>query len=465
MTGSSTVAETLTYRTISRTTIPAGTAASANFSLNALDHAVWGGLAEVVYFYHYTLDPVRLQQSLKRTLQDFPMLCGQLRSGPDSSLSIGYPHPGVLFTVREVNLPMSKVKSGLHEAYTVYDFIEKINPLLLKRQNRPLATFTITRMDGDGSALGISFSHAVADGYSFYYFIKRWSQIHNGLPGSTPWHDRSVLTFDAAGVPAHLSPLPSTVKGFRHLSSWQLLKLASTFLVRKNSIMCRVLRFTQPQLMAIKSAAGRQGPVSLNYALTAHLWQFCTRLQNSAYHSAPRKLLIPVNMRPTIDHPLSRNYFGNAISNVVVVCSIGELTGGNIASIANTCRQRVEALDREDFKEQMLWLREQEKNKNMLRVQADVNPYAGDCFITSLFRMPVYAACFDGHMPSWAGVPAVPIPWVLYLMPAPGESGGIDVYANLPRSAADKLKLDAWQAELYKYGEADDAALTGESGD
>ena len=400
---------------------------------------------------------MRLQQSLKRTLQDFPMLCGQLCSEPDGSLSIGYPHRGVLFTVREANLPMSTVKSGLHETYTVYDFIEKINPLLLKLQNRPLATFTVTRMEGEGSALGISFAHAVADGYSFYYFIKRWSQIHNNLPGSTPWHDRSVITFDAAEAPAMLSTLPCAIKGFRCLSSWQLLKLASTFLVQKNSIMCRVLRFTQPQLMAIKSAAGQQGPVSLNDSLSAHLWQFCAKLQNSANHRAPRKLLIPANMRLTIDHPLSRNYFGNAISNVVVVCSTGELTGGNIASIANTCRQRIAALDREYFKEQMLWLYGQEKNKNMLRVLADVNPYAGGCFITSLFGLPVYAACFDGHMPFWAGVPAVPIPWVLYLMPAPGENGGIDVYANLPRSAAEKLKLAAWQVELYKYGEADDA--------
>jgi hypothetical protein len=139
--------------------------------------------------------------------------------------------------------------------------------------------------------------------------------------------------------------------------------------------------------------------------------------------------------------------------------------GGNIASIANTCRQRVTALDREYFKEQIQWLREQEKNKNMFRVQADVNPYAGDCFITSLFKLPVYAACFDGHVPFWAGVHAVPIPWVLFLLPASGESGGIDVYANLPRSAADKLKRDAWQAELYKYGDAHDAVLTGEKSD
>jgi hypothetical protein len=320
-------------------------------------------------------------------------------------------------------------------------------------------------MYGGGSALGISFSHAAADGYSFYYFIKRWSQIHNGLPCSKPWHDRSALIFDAEEAPALLSALPSTSKGFCRLSLWQLLKLASAFLMKKNFIRCRVLRFTRPQLRAIKNAAGQHGPVSLSDSLNAHLWQFCIKLQNSTYHRPSRRLLIPANMRFTIDHPLSENYFGNAISNVVVECSTGELMGGNISSIAKACRQRVAAHDRSYFKEQMLWLREQEKNKNMFRIQAAVNPYAGDCFITSLFKLPVYTACFDGLMPFRAGVPSVPIPWVLFLLPAPEESGGIDVYANLPRSAADKLKLDAWQAELYKYGEAHDAVFTGEQSD
>lgn len=227
-------------------------------------------------------------------------------------------------------------------------------------------------------------------------------------------------------------------------------------------MVCRVLRFTLPQLAAIKNAAGQQGPVSVNDALSAHLWQFCTKLQNAADHSAPRRLLFGAGMRSKFDHPLSRHYFGNLISNAVVACRVGELTGGAIASIAGACRQSVAALDGDYLKEQLRWLGQQEKNKQMLRVFADVNPYAGDCVISSLFRLPVYEASFNGHKPFWAGVPAVPIPWVLYFIPAPGENGGIDVYANLPRSAADKLRRDEWQAELYKYGSADNSAVAGE---
>ena len=54
-----------------------------------------------------------------------------------------------------------------------------------------------------------------------------------------------------------------------------------------------------------------------------------------------------------------------------------------------------------------------------------------------------------------AEFPVVPIPWALQVFPSPDASGGRVVYAHIPRSASDKLKLDNWQAALYKYGDAE----------
>jgi hypothetical protein len=415
------------------------------------------GLSEMVYFYHHTLDPSRLEQSLRLVLQDFPMLCGRLRRKPDGTLSIGYSRSGgASFTVGESNLTMETVQRGLLGAYPVYDFIERINPMLLTLANRPLATFRLTRMPGGGSALGISRAHVVADGYSFYYFANCWSQVYEGLPASVPWHDRSALYFDAAAAPPLQSNLPAACNGFRLLTVGEMLKLTSSLIMQRRFIICRVLSFSRSQLAAIKNAASRQGPVSLNDALSAHLWQCCTKMQQSPNPAARRKLLFGAGMRSKIDHPRAPHYFGNVISNVEVTCSIEELRDSHVSVIAGKCRRKVAALDREYLQKQMLWLCEQEKRKRMRRVFADVNPFAGDCAISSLFKLPVYGACFDGHKPFRVGFPVVPIPWVQYLIPSPGESGGIDVYANLPRSAAEKLKRDEWQAELYKYGAAGD---------
>ena len=453
------MSDTLRCKTVSTIRIQPHAAHRAPFFLNALDHFQAWFLVEVVYFYQHTLDPARLQRSLQQTLCEFPQLCGQLKQGPDGTLCISYPHAGALLTVCACNRSMAEITAGLHETCTVYDFIEKINPFLLLFRNRPLATFRITQMKDGGSALGISISHALADAYSFYFFISRWSQVHEGQPVEPSLHDRRLLACTDTGAdsgPHSDAVFPKTCRGFRFLTAWQLIKLIRIFLSQQRSVVCRVLHFSSSQVRAIKAAAERLGPVSLNAALSAHLWQLSIRLNQAADTNTTRKLLIPANMRPKIDHPRADHYFGNAISHVELSAHQAELANADISSVAHQCSRLVVALDQGHLREQMLWLGRIEKRKQLFRVYADIDPYAGDCMISNLNRLPIYEAQFDGEKPFQAEVPVIPIPWVLQIFPSPDSSGGISVHAHIPRSAADKLKLPAWQAELYKYGEAAD---------
>ncbi len=451
------ISKALRLRTVENIRIKPATNDGARFCLNALDHFESWFLLEIVYFYEHTLDSARLHQSLRQALYAFPQLCGQLRRASAGFLAINYPHAGALLTVCESDRTMLDISSGLRETYAVYDFIERINPLQLPLKNRPLATFRITRFKGGGSALGISFSHALTDGLSFYYFINHWSRVHEGQPVSPPLHDRSLLacTADAAdGTALNHGEHPETCRGFRRLTAWQLCTLFSRFLLGQSSVVCHVLPFTRNQVMAIKNAAQRLGPISRNDALNAHLWQFCAQLNPSADTKAMRKLLIPANVRSKIDHPRADHYFGNAIAHVELSAQQAELASADLSSLAHQCKQRIAAIDREHLSQQMLWLGRHEHDKAMYRIYADIDPYAGDCMISNLSRLPLYNAQFDGARPFRAEVPIIPIPWVLQLFPSPDASGGIVVYAHIPRSAAGKLKLATWQAELYKYGEA-----------
>jgi len=452
--------QTLQCRTISRTRIRPEANITGTLRLNALDHFESWFLLEVVYFYQHALDPARLQQSLQQALNDFPMLCGQLRAAADGSLCIDYPRAGVQFSVCGCDVTIEEASKGLHTTYTAYDFIDKINPLLFSVKDKPLASFKLTRMKGGGSALGISVAHALIDAYSFYYFIQHWSRIHEGLPAGTPLHDRSLLSAYSEsdnGFQGTAIKSPDTCRGFCLLTSWKLLKLISSFIMQQKSIVCSVLHFNRRQLLAIKNAALQLGPVSMGDALCAHLWQFCTRIARAAETAASRKLLIPANMRPLIHHPQSGHYVGNAIAHLELVYSQEQLDRADIAAIAHQCRKQVVAFDQGHIREQMLWLRQHEQEKHLYKIYADIDPYAGDCMISNLSRLPVYGACFDREQPFWAAVPAIPIPWVLQIMPAPDGSGAVDVHAHLPRSAADTLQGDTWRDELYKYGEAADS--------
>jgi shikimate O-hydroxycinnamoyltransferase len=448
------MADTLHCKTISKIRIQPHGTYQAPFFLNALDHFQSWFLVEAVYFYEAPLDPTRLQSSLQQTLREFPSLCGQLNKDPGGRLFISHPHAGALFTVSDCNRSMAEITAGLHETWPVYEFIEKINPLLLLLRNRPLVTFKITRLKGGGSALGISMSHALADAYSFYYFIRRWSQVHAGQAVESPLHDRSLLAFSgdaASSVPSSDAGLSQTCRGFRLLSAWQLFRLISTFLLQQRSVVCRVLRFSSSQVSAIKAAAEQHGPVSLNDALCAHLWQFSAQLRGTGNCSATCKLLIPANMRPKINHPRAEHFFGNAISHVEIAGNSAAVANADISTVAQQCSPRIAALDQLHLREQMLWLELTEQRKQLFRVYADMNPYSGDCMISSLYRLPIYEAQFDGVKPFHVAVPVIPIPWVLQIFPAPGENRGVDVYAHIPRAAAAKLKLAQWQRELYKY--------------
>ena len=187
--------------------------------------------------------------------------------------------------------------------------------------------------------------------------------------------------------------------------------------------------------------------------MSAHLWQFCTRINRARRPAVSRKLLIPANMRPQISHPQAAHYFGNAISHLELAYRQEEIDQCEIAAIAQQCRKQVAGFGREHIREQMLWLRCHEQEKRLYKIYADIDPYAGDCMISNLSRLPVYGACFDDTPPFWAAVPVIPIPWVLQIMPVPDGSGAVDVHAHLPRSVANNLQQNAWQAELYKYGE------------
>jgi shikimate O-hydroxycinnamoyltransferase len=446
------------FRTISRTRIRPESVSPGSLRLNALDHFESWFLLEVVYFYHRSLDPAGLQQSLRQALQQFPMLCGQMRTCSDGTMRIDYPHAGALFTACDCDLASEAAVKGLHTRYPVYDFIERINPLLFSFSDRPLASFKLTRMKDGGSTLGISVAHALTDAYSFYYFIEHWSRIHGGLPAGSPLHDRSLLYTDCksgSGFPGTTAALPEACRGFRLLSPARLLRLISSFILQQNSIVCTVLHFSREQLLAIKNAALRLGPVSMGDALSAHLWRVFTQLTRAADAAAARKLLIPAGMRPLLRHPQAGQYAGNAVAHLELAYRQEELDQPDSAAIAQQCRKLVAAFDREHIAEQMAWLRRNEQEKRLYRIYADIDPYAGDCMISNLSRLPVYGACFDGEQPFRAAVPVIPIPGVLQILPAPDGSGGVDVHAHLPRSAAAALQGAAMQADLYKHGEAE----------
>ena len=431
----------------------------AAVALNALDHFESLFVNETVYLYPATLDPGRLEASLRKVLEVFPDMCGQMVRCPGRTLGLQWQQDGAQFSVQECSGAFQDICPGMYEDYRALDFIDRVNPFLLTRANTPLARFRLTQLSGGGSVLGLSLSHGLADGVSYYQFIQIWSLIHEGLPWTPPVPGRGLLVCDPGRqheLFGHQDRLPPACSGFRCLTRPEFMVLGGNFLLRQHTMVTKTIPFTRRQLNAIKRAVADSGRLSLNDALCAHLWQTLARTGGVIKPGRQYKMQTIASLRGRGALGVPQHYFGNAVTHMITQLPGEEILDADIAHLATQCRKSLEALDDRDVLRQMLWLRHHEQSGRLQRVMGDVDLFGGDCVISSMFRLPVDEAVFDGQRPSRKAYTVVPAPWVIWLKPWWQEQGGIEIHAHVPRSFADRLQSEPVQEALYRFGEADD---------
>ena len=431
----------------------------AMVALNALDHFESLFVNETAYLYQKTLDPGRLEASLRKVLEVFPDFCRQMVRGPGRTLALRWGQEGAQFSVQECSGEFPDIYSGLYSGYRALDFIDRVNPFFLTRANAPLARFRLTQLSGGGSVLGFSLSHGLADGVSYYQFIQHWSLIHEGLPWTPPAPGRDLLVCDPGRqneLFGSQDRLPPACSGFRCLTLPEFAVLGGNFLLRQHTMVAKTIYFTRRQLNAIKKSVTGSGRLSLNDALCAHLWQTLARTGGVIKPGRKYKMQTIASVRGRGALGVPQHFFGNAVTHMITQLPGEEILEADIGHLATQCRKSLEALDDKDVLRQMLWLRHQEQRGRLPRVMGDVDLFNGDCIISSMFRLPVDDGTFDGQRPSRKAYTVVPAPWVIWLKPWWQEQGGIEIHAHIPRAFADRLPSEPVQEALYRFGEADD---------
>ena len=442
------------FKKISTERIKGTAAIERKITLSAIDHFEVFFFIEIVYFFSETLDAEALKSSLSKVLDLFPILCGQLQKEPNGTLSIQKTTAGVSFTVCECSRELPEPSNDTLSKYNACLFIERLNPFNLTRQNCPLATFKLTRLAGGGCALGISMAHALTDGHGFFNFLRSWSQLHNGQPHTKPFFDRRLVNPEIASLKTFSDScldLPERYNGFKYLSLAGLVKFLTKVVFNMNNILTSTTHFTESQLNAIKNEGSKNSRISLNDALSSHLWK-CYSSLIGLEGEKKQHLLLPTNIRSLTDHPSAENYFGNAVSHILLEKNACEITGSSVADMAQEWRKTVHEIDNNYVKNQMQWLKRHEERKKLYRVLADINLFNGDLFITNFSKFPVCSVSFNSSKPFRTEIPLIPIPGIFFLLPAPAGKG-INLCAHLPKSLTTKLMLEKFHTKLYKYGE------------
>jgi shikimate O-hydroxycinnamoyltransferase len=366
---------------------------------------------EFVFAYGGAIDAGRLAESLRRALAAFPPAGSRFVRLPDGSLAFEPYEGGCTFRVAE-----SETNYAETERRTV--FLDPVDG----REGEPLGRVLLTRTPS-GCVLGVSLSHAVVDGYSYFYFLSSWARLFRGESFPPPSHARDAL------VPAIDGPATAP----------DLLDAGGLFRAGPRPEVDRahlrvdrhVLSRNELVVMHEEAQAGNPVRLSHNDTAAAWLWKKCLVEWADPDPVLDTYLSCPVDFRRL--HPaVGPTYFGNAVVLATASIPRGELADAPLGDLATRVRRAVDAVDTEAVRRSLLAL-ERLRRAEGLGVMEEchvVHPRQG-LLLTNLSRLPVPEIAFD------AGPPVafdILTPGVRGAVALPAPDGGIDLRLFLPAS-------------------------------
>jgi hypothetical protein len=381
--------------------------------LSPVDHVFTGPGAyplEFVFAYERAMDAERLADSLRRTLALFPAVGSRLVRLSGEEYGLQPADEGCVFEVAT----SSTTFADTAERHGLVAPVETV-------EGEALARIRLTRTH-DGSVLGVGLSHAVVDGFSYFYFLSAWSQVYHGRAVPPPFLDRSALRAGSA---------PTGTADPSGLGPSEALGMAGGLFLdeRRPAIPRDRLRWTRrlfprAELSALLAEAQADCPVRLSYNDVVAAWLWRTHVPEWADPHEPMAFLsCPVDLRRVLPG-FPPTYFGCAVALANASIERERLAGASLADLARRVRDAVAGVDGARARESLLAIdrrRRQEGLAGLERLHV-VHPRAG-LLVTNLSRLPVREIVFDAGPPVAFDILA-PAPRCAVVLPA---ADGLDV--------------------------------------
>jgi shikimate O-hydroxycinnamoyltransferase len=331
---------------------------------------------EFVFAYVDRIDTVRLRSSLEETLEHFPLLAGKIVRISDEAYGFRLDRCAPSFQTTHSSI-------SFDDAENFYELLDPVASV----EGEPLTRIKLTQTP-KGSVLGVSISHALVDGFSYFHVLSSWSRIFKGSPIIAPIHNRELLIPEPSD---HKEPVtPDDVlarsglfwrdkrgKLERDRIHWERFFLSRRMLAelsRQSQTECNV-RFSE------------------NDVIAAHLWKKYARQWSSGKGIPTAYLSCPVDIR-RIPALLPKTYFGCAVCLVTTPMDYDELAASSLGKAALAIRSAVRSASSAyalGAMEVLQTLRRQEGLAILDRLHV-MHPLDG-LLVTNISRLPV--ADFD----------------------------------------------------------------------
>ena len=279
---------------------------------------------------------------------------------------------GYMFDVVESDLPFEDSRKAT-------DYIAPVHSL----EGHPLTKIQLTQTP-NGSLLGVSISHALVDGFSYFYFMVSWASICRGDSFFKPYLDRDVVL-------SQLKTKAGIIESDKLYSDCGLFYKDQS---RKSlDGFPDIERFLiSDETMGQHIEKGKQDlGVSLtkNDVITALLWKKYIPMWNSDPGNPMTFLTCPFDFRRVMPG-FPPNYFGCPLCFTAASVDLEHLEVSTVEDLAVLIRQSVKMI-KNDFVSNSLSTLENFRLQNGLTAMGKVHlrhPQQG-MIITNLTRMPL----------------------------------------------------------------------------
>ena len=381
-----------------------------------IDYVFMGGGAypiEFVFFFDTRIDTGRFKAALDDTIPFFHLISSRLFALGANEFELRYHPEGLIFdsAILFDEMAMRAPWSCLESVRTLPD--------------EPLCRIQLTQF-ADGSALGISISHLVADGFSCFHFLAQLSRAYRGLPVVSPSYQRNWYLASRTNQKApRLNEQLFETTGFTIADPRQD--------IPHTSINRQKLHFSHDLINELLAEARLTASVavSTNDVITAKLWQTFIPRWHGAFadqNSCPR-ITVPFDVRRIADW-LDPCFFGNAVCLTGGAYSGEQFSTATLGELASFVRTLISRVTRAYVQDAFDFLEDYRIEFGLAPMESlhVVDPHDG-LLVTNLTRVPLGEIIFAGN-PPFRFLPVTRSPRTAILLP--DDAGGIIADVTLP---------------------------------
>ncbi|XP_043700514.1 hydroxycinnamoyltransferase-like [Telopea speciosissima] len=400
------------------------------YPLSILDHAMGLHTLHIVFYYRYDRpesdDLGRLRESLSQLLTLYPPVTGRLRRrSEDGNWEVSCNDAGVRVLV-------SRVHSTLDEWLTSADGSQERD--LTAWEDFPeedTSTWSPFRIqlndfEGEGLAIGLSFTHLYADPTFCTTLFKSWTDVHRHLSIAYP------PFFHPPALRGRASPNTNT-KSAEYYATKS--KAQHPYPVKMSTV---TFRFSETIIKQCLSEVQTDCPDATPFDILAALfWLSVMRAKNENC-----KLSICIDFRKLMHAPLPHGYFGNALHFSMVSSEENKMDEGGLAYLTGLVHQHLSSLEEEELWSAIDWL-ESEREEGGKYAQP-FRMYGPELTCANMEHVFAYAAILEGMKPLHVSyhVGNVEGEGLILVLPSPEEGLGRTVMVTLPEDQTNKLRKD-----------------------